>query len=76
MKLSAVNNLPLCTSCKISLINFYSSLFDIFNKEGWALHTRSRFRFNDKKKTLLRQYFKDGDKSGKKKKRHRKFICF
>ena len=68
MKLSAVNNLPLSTNCRISSIQSYYPLLDIFNEEGWALHTRSKFRFNDKQKTLLWQYFIDGEKSGKKKK--------
>ena len=67
MKLSAVNNLPLSTNCRISPIQSYCPLFDIFDKEGWALHTRSKFRFNDKQKTLLWQYYIDGEKSGKKK---------
>ena len=67
MKLSAVNNLPLSTNCRISTIQSHCPLFDIFDKEGWALHTRSKFRFNDKQKTLLWQYSIDGEKSGKKK---------
>ena len=44
MKLTAVNNLPLSTeefqNCRISPIQSYCPLFDIFSKEGWALHTR------------------------------------
>ena len=44
MKLPAVNNLPLSTeefqNCRISPIQSYCPLFDIFSKEGWALHTR------------------------------------
>ena len=67
IKLSAVDNLLLSTNCRISPIQSYSPLFDIFNKEGWALHTRSKSHFNDKQKALLWQYFIDGEKSGKKK---------
>ena len=69
IKLSAVDNLLLSTNCRISPIQSYSPLFDIFNKEGWALHTRSKSHFNDKQKALLWQYFIDGEKSGKKKTR-------
>ena len=53
MKLSAVNNLPLSTNCRISSIQSYCPLFDIFNKVGWGLHTRSKFHFNDKQNALL-----------------------
>ena len=45
MKLSAVNNLPLSTSCRFSPIQSHHPLFDIFHKEGWALYTRSKFCF-------------------------------
>ena len=34
MKLSAVDKLPLSTSCRISPMQSYGPLFDIFNKEG------------------------------------------
>ena len=66
MKLSAVNNLPLSTNCRISPIQSSCPLFDIFDK-GWALHTRSKFCFNGKQKTLLWQSFNDGEKSVKNK---------
>ena len=66
IKLSAVDNLLLSTNCRISPIQSYSPLFDIFNK-GWALHTRSKSCINDKQKALLWQYFIDSEKSRKKK---------
>ena len=65
MKLSAINNLPLSTNCRMFPIQSHCPLFDIFNKEGWVLHTRSKFHFNNKQRTLLCQYLIDGEKSGK-----------
>ena len=64
MKLSAVNSLPLSASYRISPLQSYCPLFNIFNTEGSTLPTRSKFRFNDKQKTILWQYFTDGEKNG------------
>ena len=66
MKSSAVNNLPMSSTCRISSMQSNCPLFDIFNREGWALHTRSNFLFNDKQKALLWNYFINGEKTGKK----------
>ena len=65
MKLSAINNLPLSTNCRIFSIQSHCPLFDILNKEGWVLHTRSKFHFNNKQRILLWQYLIDGEKSEK-----------
>ena len=67
MKSSAANNLPMSSTCTISSLQSNCPLFDIFNREGWVLHTRSNFRFNDKQKALLWNYFINGEKTGKKK---------
>ena len=67
MKSSAVNNLPMSSTCRISSMQSNCPLFDIFNREGWALHTRSNFHFNDKQKALLWNYFINVEKTGKKK---------
>ena len=67
MKSSAVNNLPMSSTRRISSMQSNCPLFDIFNREGWALHTRSNFHFNGKQKALLWNYFINGEKTGKKK---------
>ena len=64
---SSANNLPMSSTCRISSMQSNCPLFDIFNREGWGLHTRPNFRFNDKQKALLWNYFVNGKKTGKKK---------
>lgn len=38
----------------------------MFNSEGWALPTRSNFRYSTKQKRILYKYFIDGEESGRK----------
>ena len=68
-KMKALSDIHSCSSSSIvqttscTVNNQFSS---IFQKIGWALPTRSTFRYSKKQKQILYAYFTDGEKNGKK----------